>query len=188
MLLFILPKNLSLRLVAVNKQNYQLDSSTSTRRSTLGLLIGLSPQNELHQLSNIVDLHLAHDLGAVPLNGPYADVQIGRDDLTRLSISKQPQNIPFSARQNRESMFSRRSPLILRAQPQITLYRRKNIIQKLLIAERFLKKVEGSGFHGPHGHRYIPVPGYEYHRNSALGFNQLFLKLQSATIRHAHMK
>src|SRR4029077_9790538 len=64
----ILPKNLSLRFDAVNKQNYQVDSSTSTRRSTLRLLIGFSPQDELHQLPNIVDLHLAHDLRAVSLN------------------------------------------------------------------------------------------------------------------------
>jgi len=57
-------KKLSLFLTTVNKQNYWNCSSTSTHPRTLTLLLGLSPYNELQQLPDIVDFHLAHDLGA----------------------------------------------------------------------------------------------------------------------------
>ena len=53
-----------------------------------------------------------------------------------------------------------------------------NRIQQILVAERLGEELDGSGLHGPHGHRDVTVGANKDDRNINLSLSQLALEIE----------
>src|SRR5260370_39244488 len=62
----------------------------------------------------------------------------------------------------------------------VTLDRRVNCIEQILIVKRLGEELDGARLHRPHAHRDVPVAGDENHRQRHALFLALLLKRQYA--------
>src|SRR3546814_1845027 len=63
-----------------------------------------------------------------------------------------------------------------------------DLIQKILLPERFRQKLDGARLHCLHAHRNVPVPGDEDDREHDARCGELTLKVESASLWHSDVE
>src|SRR3546814_16608046 len=63
-----------------------------------------------------------------------------------------------------------------------------DLIQKILLPERFRQKLDGARLHCLHAHRNVPVPGDEDDREHDARCGELTLQVESASLWHSDVE
>src|ERR1700692_2703472 len=114
------------------------------------------------------------------LHGYLAYAELTRDLFVHQARRDEADDLLFARRQGLEMGTHVANRLVLGAPRAVAFERNLNRIEEVLIAKRLVEELDGSGLHGPHGHRDIAVAGDENDRNANIGFGEFGLKVEPA--------
>src|SRR5712671_1320625 len=127
---------------------------------------GLGHAHELRQRRGV---HFFHDMAAVNLNRNFAQTDFGGDLLVHQTGDDEGHDLPLARAERVEEAAQLGVCVIFLPRPTVPLERRRNRIQHVLVAERFLQEVDRARLHGPDGHRDVAVTGDEDDRYTDIG-------------------
>src|SRR5258706_2810347 len=145
------------------------------------------PDRLAYQGGDALGPHLFHDLGAVALDGAYADVQLGGDRVTREPFHNEIENFDLSGRQSGElfveGVFRLVRPLLLEPVRQGPVDRGN----ELSVVNRLFNEIFSPGLDGCHSHRHIRVTGNENDRERDIAASKLADEAQAVRSGHSHI-
>ena len=131
------------------------------------------------QLGHRLHAQLSHGIGAMHLNGHFADPKIGGDLLVQSAGGDADHHITLALAERFEALPQRRVRLLLGAPRTVLFQGGGNRVEEVLVTKGLGEEVDGAGFHGAHRHGNISVTGEENDRYANLGVGQLFLAFET---------
>src|SRR5882672_5123931 len=138
------------------------------------------PVRHSHELGQRSRVHLPHDLATVNLHRHLAQAQFRCDLLVGSPDDNKRHDLPLALGKSSEAFAQLGKAHRLAAPFPVTLDRRVNCIEQILIMKRLAEELDGARLHRPHAHRDVPVAGDENHGQRQALFRELLVKRQSA--------
>src|SRR6266853_3360667 len=146
------------------------------------------PVGHPHKLGQRRRFHLPHDLPTVNLHRHLAEVELARDLLVRSPNDDERHDLALALGQRGVALLQLDGDPRPPAPVPVTLDRRVNRIEQVLLVERLGQELYRPGLHRPHAHRYIAVTADEDDRESDSRPRELILKRQTAHARQSHVQ
>lgn len=114
------------------------------------------------------------------LHGDLAKLEFGCDLLTHQTARDESHDFALARGKQLEMRLQLGDHMLMLAPFLITLDRSCDGIQKILVAKRLGKEVDGTRFHGPHRHGNVTMPRDEHDGNPDVRLCQLGLEIETA--------
>src|ERR1700722_3537726 len=124
--------------------------------------------------------HFLHQVTAMHLHGDLAKLEFGCDLLAHQPARDESHNFALARGQQLEMRLQLGDHMLMLAALLITLDRSCDGIQKILVAKRLSKEVDGASFHGPHRHGNVAMPRDEHDGSPDVRLRQLGLEIETA--------
>src|ERR1700730_3716455 len=131
------------------------------------------PVRHSHELGKRSRVHLPHDLPAVNLHRHLAQAQVRCNLLVGPSDDNKRHDLPLALGKSSEALAQLGKANRLAASFPVTLDRRVNCIEHILIVKRLAEELDGARLHRPHAHRDVPVARDEKHGQRQALFREL---------------